>query len=288
MTLGGLALAVGILVDEATVAIENIHTHLARGDAGRARPCSTRAAKWSCRGCSPCSSVVAVFVPSFFMTGRLALAVRAALARGRLRDDRVVPPLELARAGAVGLAARTASIAQATTTTRGDWVERLRDRLGAFLQRLAPARWLLVVGLRRRHRRRSSSRSVSTLGREIFPAERRRASSSCASARRPGPSSSRPSGWRRDVLDDIQRGGRPGQRRHHARLRRRPALVLPDQHDLPVDRRLARRRAAGRAEAARPAIRLDATSRKRCGGDSRERFPTRSSRSSRATSSAGS
>src|SRR5438477_3897691 len=37
MTLGGLALAVGILVDEATVTIENIHTHLARkkeGDAG--------------------------------------------------------------------------------------------------------------------------------------------------------------------------------------------------------------------------------------------------------------
>ncbi len=31
MTLGGLALAVGILVDEATVTIENIHTHLARG-----------------------------------------------------------------------------------------------------------------------------------------------------------------------------------------------------------------------------------------------------------------
>src|SRR5207253_2463213 len=33
MTLGGLALAVGILVDEATVAIENIHTHLASGAA---------------------------------------------------------------------------------------------------------------------------------------------------------------------------------------------------------------------------------------------------------------
>ena len=31
MTLGGFALAVGMLVDEATVAIENIHTHLARG-----------------------------------------------------------------------------------------------------------------------------------------------------------------------------------------------------------------------------------------------------------------
>src|SRR3989441_7987262 len=31
MTLGGLALAVGILVDEATVCIENIHTHLTGG-----------------------------------------------------------------------------------------------------------------------------------------------------------------------------------------------------------------------------------------------------------------
>ena len=31
MTLGGLALAVGILVDETTVTIENIHVHLARG-----------------------------------------------------------------------------------------------------------------------------------------------------------------------------------------------------------------------------------------------------------------
>jgi len=31
MTLGGLALAVGILVDEATVTIENIHTRLAEG-----------------------------------------------------------------------------------------------------------------------------------------------------------------------------------------------------------------------------------------------------------------
>jgi len=31
MTLGGLALAVGILVDEATVPIENIHTRLADG-----------------------------------------------------------------------------------------------------------------------------------------------------------------------------------------------------------------------------------------------------------------
>ena len=54
MTLGGLALAVGILVDEATVAIENIHTHLARGGPSRA-PCSTPAGKWSCLDCWRCS-----------------------------------------------------------------------------------------------------------------------------------------------------------------------------------------------------------------------------------------
>ena len=32
MTLGGLALSVGILVDEATVALENIHARMEKGD----------------------------------------------------------------------------------------------------------------------------------------------------------------------------------------------------------------------------------------------------------------
>src|SRR6267378_2495752 len=44
MTLGGLALAVGILVDEATVTIENIHTHLADGR-GLARAASEATAE---------------------------------------------------------------------------------------------------------------------------------------------------------------------------------------------------------------------------------------------------
>src|SRR5947199_7082505 len=68
MTLGGLALAVGILVDEATVAIENIHTHLTRGvpaaggvlDASREVVIPRLLAMLA---------VVAVFVPSFFMMG---------------------------------------------------------------------------------------------------------------------------------------------------------------------------------------------------------------------------
>ena len=62
MTLGGLALAVGILVDEATVAIENIHTHLARGvpvargGVGCERRRSSCRACWRCCPSSPCSS----------------------------------------------------------------------------------------------------------------------------------------------------------------------------------------------------------------------------------------
>lgn len=67
-TLSGLALAIGILVDEATVTIENVHSHLSRGE-----PLS-RAVYEACVETMVPSflamlSVVAVFVPSFFMVG---------------------------------------------------------------------------------------------------------------------------------------------------------------------------------------------------------------------------
>jgi multidrug efflux pump subunit AcrB len=82
MTLGGLALAVGILVDEATVEVENIHTqfeHTAniatavrRGNAQTAVP---RLLAMLC--------ILAVFLPSFFMQGAAqALFVPVSLAVG--------------------------------------------------------------------------------------------------------------------------------------------------------------------------------------------------------------
>jgi multidrug efflux pump subunit AcrB len=101
MTLGGLALAVGILVDEATVAIENIHTHLARGapiaravvDAGREVVVPQALAMLS---------VVAVFVPSFFMTGvsrslfvPLSLAVGFAMLASFPLSITLVPALSI-------------------------------------------------------------------------------------------------------------------------------------------------------------------------------------------------
>jgi len=64
MTLGGLALAVGVLVDEATVEIENIHTQMTSGTS-RASPSSTRPGKRRFPGCSPCSAFWLCSYPRF-------------------------------------------------------------------------------------------------------------------------------------------------------------------------------------------------------------------------------
>ncbi len=68
MTLGGLALAIGILVDEATVSIENIHSHLKRGvhwqEPFRDGSMETIVPRLLAMLC-----ILAVFVSSFFMQG---------------------------------------------------------------------------------------------------------------------------------------------------------------------------------------------------------------------------
>jgi multidrug efflux pump subunit AcrB len=82
MTLGGLALAVGILVDEATVEVENIHTQFEHTPSiaravrlGNAETAIPRLLAMLC--------IVAVFIPSFFMQGAArALFVPLSLAVG--------------------------------------------------------------------------------------------------------------------------------------------------------------------------------------------------------------
>ena len=68
MTLGGLALAIGILVDETTITVENIHTHLLRG---KNLPLAVLEA--TNEMIIPCFltmlCVLAVFTPAFFMVG---------------------------------------------------------------------------------------------------------------------------------------------------------------------------------------------------------------------------
>lgn len=97
MTLGGLALAIGILVDEATVTIENIHSHLARGE-----PLSLSVLNAGKETVTPrflaMMSVISVFVPSFFMQGAtkglfvpLSLAVGFSMMASYFLSSTLVP-----------------------------------------------------------------------------------------------------------------------------------------------------------------------------------------------------
>ena len=98
MTLGGLALAVGILVDEATVEVENIHTQMFRG-LPRALAIVEAARRTALPRLLAMVCILAVFVPAFFMEGDQPAALHAALAGGRLRDDFVVRAFNQAGAG---------------------------------------------------------------------------------------------------------------------------------------------------------------------------------------------
>ena len=99
MTLGGLALAIGILVDEATVEIENIHHKMEQTDsvalAVRRGNMDTAVPRLLAMLC-----ILAVFLPSFFMQGAaqalfvpLSLAVGFAMVASYLLSSTFVPVL---------------------------------------------------------------------------------------------------------------------------------------------------------------------------------------------------
>jgi multidrug efflux pump subunit AcrB len=97
MTLGGLALAVGVLVDEATVEIENIHSNLRPG-VSRARAVLDACTRTATARLLSMLCILAVFVPSFFMAGvarqlfvPLALAVAFAMIASYLLSSSLVP-----------------------------------------------------------------------------------------------------------------------------------------------------------------------------------------------------
>lgn len=141
MTLGGLALAVGVLVDEGTVVIENIHTHLAQGT-GKARAIVDASREVAVPRLLAMLCVLSVFVPSFFMTGvahalfvPLALAVGFAMAASYLLSSSLVPVMStwILRAPA-----------HDTGQTSG--FERFRVSYERMLRRLLPRRRLVMTG----------------------------------------------------------------------------------------------------------------------------------------------
>src|SRR6266699_1587456 len=165
MTLGGLALAVGILVDESTVVMENIHSHLDQGR-GRAVAVLEASKEVQIPRLLAMLCVLAVFVPSFFMVGvarslfvPLSLAVGFAMAASYLLSSSLVPVLStwILR-----------DVRREQEKKSPSLLDRLRRKLGNILEKLTGNRRLvvsiyviaalLVIGLVGPH-----------IGREIFP-----------------------------------------------------------------------------------------------------------------------
>lgn len=165
MTLGGLALAVGILVDEGTVTIENIHRHL---ELGKSKAVSILEA---CREIFLPKllillCIVSVFVPALFMSGvprgmfmPLSLAVGFSMLASFIISNTVIPVFShwLLPNGSLSH--------QTTHLSRFD---KFREKYTKWLNKFIAARqwtsWLYVLG--------SLGLVVflySLLGTEIFP-----------------------------------------------------------------------------------------------------------------------
>ncbi|HSH95060.1 MAG TPA: efflux RND transporter permease subunit [Roseimicrobium sp.] len=145
MTLGGLALAVGILVDEASVTIENIHSHLARGS-GIARAACDATLETAGPRLLAMLCIVAVFIPAFFMTGAakalfvpLALAVGFAMIASYLLSSTLVPVLTI-------WMVRSHQKEELETATKAKSLfEHFSDAYGRFMKPIVSARWLVFA-----------------------------------------------------------------------------------------------------------------------------------------------
>lgn len=140
MTLGGLALAIGILVDESTVAIENIHVHLANGEPLR-RAVFNATRETITPRLLAMLSILAVFVPSFLMTGvsrslfvPLSLAVGLAMLASYLLSNTLVPVLSIVMLKETGV-----------KESEGAFVDLIRRQYLQILTWLAGSRRLVGV-----------------------------------------------------------------------------------------------------------------------------------------------
>jgi multidrug efflux pump subunit AcrB len=166
MTLGGLALAIGILVDESTVEVENIH-HQMQGTRSVARSVRRGNQQTAVPRLLAMLCVLAVFIPSFFMQGAaralfvpLSLAVGFAMVASYMLSSTFVPVLSvwlLRHRGAAG-----ERRAQRTTFDRAQTI------YGRAVAGVVRWRWVVVPAYL------AASLAVivlvgRTLGLEIFP-----------------------------------------------------------------------------------------------------------------------
>jgi multidrug efflux pump subunit AcrB len=144
MTLGGLALAIGILVDMSTVVIENIHTHLAgRKKVDRSVVDSGKEVALPLLIAMLC--VLAVFVPSFFMEGAakamflpLSLAVGFSMVASYLLSCTLVPILSVWI-----LRGHEQAAVAGGQKTEGQFAA-FQKRYAGSLQKVVRVRWLVT------------------------------------------------------------------------------------------------------------------------------------------------
>ncbi|MGH9719532.1 MAG: efflux RND transporter permease subunit [Bryobacteraceae bacterium] len=141
MTLGGLTLAIGVLVDESVVAVENIHVHLGQGK-GAARAVLEASREVVAPRFLAMLAVVSVFAPSFFMEGvaralfaPLALAVGFSMVASYFLASSLVPIME------TWLNRRRAQPHAERGTTLFD---RFREGFGGLSRRLIRWRWAIA------------------------------------------------------------------------------------------------------------------------------------------------
>jgi multidrug efflux pump subunit AcrB len=155
MTLGGLALAVGILVDEATVAVENIHTHLARG-----QPLTLASLDATMETAIPrllaMLCILAVFIPAFFMTGAakalfvpLSLAVGFSMITSFILSSSLVPILSIwvLRHQGADTSQESAKVpaSPATRVKESAAFSRFQNSFSKLAEVILRVRWLVVA-----------------------------------------------------------------------------------------------------------------------------------------------
>ncbi len=141
MTLGGLSLAIGILVDESTVEVENIH-HQMESTGSVARAVRRGNQQTAVPRLLAMLCVLAVFIPSFLMQGAaqalfvpLSLAVGFAMVTSYLLSSTFVPVLS------TWLLRRHHHLDAAHRRTLFD---RTRDAYGRLLRRIVALRYAIV------------------------------------------------------------------------------------------------------------------------------------------------
>ena len=225
MTLGGLALAIGILVDEATVEIENIHTQMehtpSMSRAVRQGNMETAVPRLLALLC-----ILSVFIPSFIMEGAvralfvpLSLAVGGAMITSYLLSSTFVPVLSVWL-----LENRHGTHGDGAAEARPGFFVRMQDRFERIVdwtvahRRKVVLAYLLATGA-------IVVRRGWPVGPRAVPEGRHRPVTASRAAAAGDPIRADHQGGPEDARRD-RRGGRARQGRHHDGLRRRqPAAV---------------------------------------------------------------